>query len=125
MNESNLEDLNSILDSDNLHEFDGLLFNSEELSYSSNEEESEGSEDNLSSYYDDIVVILTSMESDVSSINSSLASLNEEQLAIVNGISVIEENSFYIICFMIVFTIFAVIKICFAIFNKVLGLGQA
>lgn len=125
MNESNLEDLNIIFGSDNLYESDGFLSDSEELSSAFNEEESEGSEDNLSSYYDDVVVILTSMESDVSSINSSIASLSQEQLNIVNGISVIEQNSFYIICFMIVFTIFAVIKICFAIFNKILGLGQA
>ena len=125
MNESSLEDFNSIFDFDNLHESDGFISDREELSSSIYEEEQSESDDNLSSYYDDITIILTSMESDISSINSALVSLNEDQLAAVNGISVIEENSFYIICFLIVFTIFAVIKICFAIFNKILGLGQA
>lgn len=125
MNESNLEDFNIDVEFDNLYESDGLLSDLQELSSSFDEEGAgEYVVDNESSDID-YTSILTSMESSISSASSTLVAINDQQVLVFDKLFVLEEHLQFIICFLIVFTILAVVKICFAIFNKILGLGQA
>ena len=125
MNGSDLENSISVIVPDYLYESSGLVFSDQDLlSSTSSAKFGEYGTDVSSSGYD-YTVILSGIESSVYDLAStSVVSLTEQEM-INNRLNRLEDNLDTCVCFLIVFTILAVIKICFAIFNKILGLGQA
>lgn len=110
---------------DYLYESDGFLFDSEVLSSSDIEEESGRSEVDSSSSSIDYTELISGIQSGVYDlVSSDVVTLSE--LSLLNDrVGRLEDSTNTCLCFLIVFTVFAVIKLCFALFNKYLGLGQA
>lgn len=115
----------SVIVPDYLYESDGFLFDSEVLSSSDIEEESGRSEVDSSSSSIDYTELITNIQSGVYDlVSSDVVTLSE--LSLLNDrVGRLEDSTNTCLCFLIVFTVFAVIKLCFALFNKYLGLGQA
>lgn len=115
----------SVIVPDYLYESDGFLFDSEVLSSSDIEEESGRSEVDSSSSSIDYTELISGIQSGVYDlVSSDVVTLSE--LSLLNDrVGRLEDSTNTCLCFLIVFTVFAVIKLCFALFNKYLGLGQA
>lgn len=125
MNGSDLENNISVLVPDYLYESDGPLPLYQELSSSYNEEESSEYESDMSSSSYDYSELLSSINAGVYDLSSSAAVSLVEYEMMNNRLNILEDNLNTCVSFLIIFTVFALIKICFAIFNKILGLGQA
>lgn len=115
----------SVIVPDYLYESDGFLFDSEELSSTDSEEESERPEVNSASSSYDYTELITGIQSGVYDlVSNDYATISELNL-LNDRVGRLEDSTNTCLCFLIVFTVFAVIKLCFALFNKYLGLGQA
>jgi len=125
MNGTDLENNISVIVPDYLYESSGSVFSDTELLSSTIEKEFAEYRESVSSSSNDYTVILSGIESGVYDISSSTSATMVELNLMNNRLNRLEDSLYTIVCFLVVFTILAVIKICFAIFNKILGLGQA
>ena len=108
-----------------LLESNGLLSSDNESLSSDPEGEPEQYEDNYEVHLVDIasschesVVILTGLD-------SQAAELLAEQQYLNNEVAKLNSSVSFIFAVLLIFAIFGMIKCCFTIFNKYLGLGQA
>lgn len=125
MNGSDLENNISVIVPSYLYESSGPLLSDNELLSSTIEKEFAEYRNIVSSNSNDYTVILSGIESGVYDISSSTSATMVELTMMNNRLNRLEDSLYTIVCFLVVFTILAIIKICFAIFNKILGLGQA